>query len=328
MDTPLACAEDAPITAPVLAQHLQRQGTERELARLIEAIAEGSVAVALRLAQGRLTGDPTAVVGVNDSGDKQKALDMAAHDHFLALFRGLSVRSVLSEEADAVETLNPEGQYDIAMDPIDGSGSIGIGAPLGALFAIFPAGETFLRRGREMVAACYVSFGHSVDFGFSTGQGVAIAALDPVSGMYHVDAPDVRVKPETATVAFNASNHRRWPDALRGYIDGLIAGKDGPRGKDFNMRWIAAAVGDLHRILRQGGVFMYPADTRPAYTEGFLRLAYEAFPIAFLIEQAGGIASDGAGPILDRVPEHLHDRTPLYFGSSGEMTALLDTLNR
>jgi fructose-1,6-bisphosphatase I len=327
MDTPLTCQADGPITAPVLAQYLRQQGIERELARLIEVIAEGSVAVALRLAQGRLCGDPTAVVGTNESGDRQKALDMAAHEHFLALFRGVSVARVLSEEAEEVALLNPEGQFDIAMDPIDGSGSIGIGAPLGALFAIFPAGESFLRPGREMIAACYVSFGHSVDFGFSTGRGVAIAALDPVSGMYHVDAPEVRVKPATRTLAFNASNQRRWSAPLRSHIERLMQGAEGPCGKDYNMRWIAAAVGDLHRILRQGGLFLYPADSRPGYEAGFLRLAYEAFPIAFLIEQAGGLASDGAGAILDRVPEHIHDRVPLFFGSREEMLALQAALH-
>jgi fructose-1,6-bisphosphatase I len=156
---------------------------------------------------------------------------------------------------------------------------------------------------------------------------VAIAALDPVSGMYHVDAPEVRVKPATRTLAFNASNQRRWSAPLRSHIERLMQGAEGPCGKDYNMRWIAAAVGDLHRILRQGGLFLYPADSRPGYEAGFLRLAYEAFPIAFLIEQAGGLASDGAGAILDRVPEHIHDRVPLFFGSREEMLALQAALH-
>ncbi|ETX30828.1 class 1 fructose-bisphosphatase [Roseivivax isoporae] len=328
---PLRLSRDGAITAPTLAHHLeQRAGDAPQrvaLAALVAALAQGSIPLAGRLAQGHLTGDPTAVVGTNDSGDRQKALDMAAHDHFVALLRGLSVARVLSEEAETVIDLDPEGLFDVAMDPIDGSGSIGIGAPLGALFAIFPAGGSFLRSGREMIGAAYVSFGHSVDFGFSMGDGVSIATLDPVTGIFHVDSVDVRVTDETSTVAFNASNRKRWLPGLQSYVLDLLEGADGPRGRDFNMRWIAAAVGDLHRILRRGGLFMYPADTRPGYGGGFLRLAYEAFPIAYLVEQAGGAASDGRRPILDRIPAHPHDRVPLVFGSRAEVAVVADYLS-
>lgn len=321
--SPLLLGRDVAISAPKLTQHLaQWAGTDDRriaLSTLLAALAQGSVPLAGRLAQGHLTGDPTAVIGRNESGDKQKALDMAAHDHFIDLLRGLSVARVLSEEAEQVIELDPAGQFDVSMDPIDGSGSIGIGAPLGALFAIFPAGDSFLRPGREMMAAAYVSFGHSVDFGFSTGDGVAISTLDPVTATFHVDTPDVRLKQDTSTIAFNASNQNRWVPGLRSYVCDLLEGADGPRGRDFNMRWIAAAVGDLHRILRRGGLFMYPGDSRPGYESGFLRLAYEAFPIAYLIEQAGGAATDGRNPILDLTPAHLHDRVSLVFGSSKEV---------
>ena len=331
MQTPLKLDGDAPVTAPTLAAHLADWAGDdtarRALAALLIRLAEASVPLAARLAQGHLTGDPTHVIGTNDSGDKQKALDMGAHDHFIEVLRGMSVARILSEEAEEVEIIDPEGAFDLAMDPIDGSGSIGIGAPLGALFAIFPAGDSFLRKGREMIAACYVSFGHSVDFGFSTGAGVDIATLDPVTGVFHVDTTAVTIKPGTSTVAFNASNRRRWPEGLQRYTEDLLRGAEGPRGRDFNMRWIAAAVGDLHRILRRGGLFMYPGDTRPGYEEGFLRLAYEAFPIAYLIEQAGGTATDGQSAILDLSPAHLHDRVPLIFGSRDEVATLCDYLS-
>lgn len=325
MIAPLTLAQDRAISAPTLAQYLARWAADDRqtaLAALLAALAEGSIPLAGRLAQGHLTGDPTAVLGTNESGDKQKALDMAAHDHFVALLRGLSVARILSEEAEKVIELDPNGQFDVAMDPIDGSGSIGIGAPLGALFAIFPAGESFLRPGREMIAAAYVSFGHSVDFGFSAGDGVSIATLDPVTGTFHVDTTDVRLKDDTSTIAFNASNRKRWLGGLQTYVLDLLEGADGPRGRDFNMRWIAAAVGDLHRILRRGGLFMYPADNRPGYEDGFLRLAYEAFPIAYLIEQAGGAATDGTRAILDLTPAHLHDRVPLIFGNRNEVATV------
>jgi len=319
----LACDDDDRRGATVsdhLAHWAGRDAGRQALARLVSGIAEASVPVAARLARGRLPGDPTTVIGTNRSGDRQKALDVAAHDHFVEALKPLSVARVLSEEAEEVVSLDPAGRFDVAIDPIDGSGSIGIGAPLGALFCIFPAGETFLRPGRDIVAAGYVSFGHSVDFGFSVGDGVAIATLD--AGAFVVDAPAVTVPAETATIAFNASNHRRWDAGLRRYVDDLLAGADGPRGTDFNMRWIAAAVGDLHRILRRGGVFMYPGDSRAGYERGFLRLAYEAFPIAYLMQQAGGEATDGAGPILDLTPADPHARVPLFFGSATEVATL------
>ncbi|MGY6549152.1 MAG: class 1 fructose-bisphosphatase [Roseinatronobacter sp.] len=288
------------------------------LARLIGEIAQASIPLALRLAQGNLPGDPDAGVGRNVSGDRQKALDMAAHAHFLKIFAGLSVAHVLSEEADEVVLLDPEGLFDVAMDPIDGSGSIGIGAPLGALFCIFPRGETFLRSGRDILAASYVSFGHSLDFGFSLGDGVTIATCDPVTRVFHIDTLRVQLPESSSAIAYNASNLRHWPAGLQHLIRDLERGRTGPLGRDFNMRWIAAAVGDLHRILRKGGLFFYPADARSGYEAGLLRLAYEAFPIAFLIEQAGGVATDGRIPILERVPETLHAKVPLVFGTRRE----------
>ncbi|WP_425101110.1 class 1 fructose-bisphosphatase [Tropicibacter sp. S64] len=323
---PLALDRDEPITAQSLPEYLHHwagdDDARQALAALVLAMADEAVPLALRLAQGSLPGDPTHIVGENDSGDRQKALDVGAHDHMIDAFRGLRVAKVLSEEAEEVEEIDPNGIFDVAMDPIDGSGSIGIGAPLGALFAIFPAGESFLRKGREMLGAAYVSFGHSVDFGFSLGGGVVIATLDPVSGEYFIDATDVRVKEKTTTVAFNVSYYRRWSDGLQAYVRDVLDGSTGPRGMDFNMRWIAAAVGDLHRILRRGGLFMYPGDTRPGYGDGYLRIAYEAFPIAYLMEQAGGAATDGVTPILDLAPAHLHDRVPLVFGSAEEVNTV------
>lgn len=328
----LVLGSDAKITDPSLQEFLKAAaGTDQQslaLAELVLRIAQAGIPLSRRLAQGRLPGDPAARIGENSSGDAQKALDLGAHQHFLALFRDLPVAKVLSEEADAVVELDPDGLFDIAMDPIDGSGSIGIGAPLGALFCIFPRGESFLRPGRQAIAAAYLSFGHSVDFGFSLGDGVSIATLDPVSGQFHVGIPRAVLAPDSATIAFNASNQRHWPVGLQRYVADLLHGAEGPRARDFNMRWIAAAVGDLNRILHKGGVFFYPADRRPGYENGVLRLCYEASPIAFLIEQAGGAATDGAIPILDMIPDHPHQRVPLYFGARAEVATLGDYLSQ
>ena len=331
INTPLALATDPGITAPILTDFLADLAGDdpvcRDLATIIERFAMASLPIAARLAQGRLSGDPTAIVGRNLSGDKQQALDLAAHAHLLDALSSLPIATLVSEEAEQAIPLNPLGAYDLVMDPIDGSGSIGIGAPLGALFAIFPHGPSPLRRGRDIIAAGYLSFGHSVDLGFSMGNGVSIATLDPASGVFHVDSPRVTLGERTSTIAFNASNQRHWAAGLQRYVADLLAGADGPRGRDFNMRWIAAAVGDLHRILRRGGVFLYPADARAGYEQGFLRLLYEAGPIAYLIEQAGGAATDGQRPILDLVPEHLHARVPLFFGARSEIDLIATYLS-
>ena len=287
---------------------------------IIQAIARALPALSERLAAGRIPGDAAAIVGVNDSGDKQKALDVGAHEHMATALRAAGVRQMLSEEAVEIEYLNEDGNYDVAIDPIDGSGSIGIGAPLGVLFSILPASqEGFMRTGRSVVAAGYVSFGHSCDFGFSLGHGVNVATYDSSAAEFRITHENIKLKPDAKTIAYNASNMRHWPKGLQDYAQALMDGKDGPLGRNFNMRWLAAAVGELHRILLLGGMFMYPADRRAGYESGRLRLIYEAVPIAFLMEQAGGKATDGKTPILDMKPEALHQNTPLFFGSSNEV---------
>ncbi|MEI4473995.1 class 1 fructose-bisphosphatase [Frigidibacter sp. MR17.24] len=288
------------------------------------AIANALPALADRLAAGRLHGDPEAIVGTNDSGDQQKALDVGAHEHILAALRGTGVARVLSEEAEEICVLDPEGAWDVAMDPIDGSGSIGIGAPLGLLYTILPAGgpDSFLRPSSAVVAAGYASFGHSCDFGFSLGAGLHIATLDRELGQFRIARENVTMKSASSSVAYNASNERHWGPGLKAWVADMRAGKDGPMGKNFNMRWLGAAVGDLHRILLKGGVFLYPADGRPGYEQGRLRLLYEAAPMAFIVEQAGGRASDGHRPISEIVPTAPHQHCALIFGAADEVALI------
>ncbi|WP_199260732.1 class 1 fructose-bisphosphatase [Paracoccus binzhouensis] len=319
----LKLPNDGPATGRPLSDVLAGDGP----AAITLAIAQAQPALAARLAAGRLHGDPEAVVGTNDSGDRQKALDVAAHHHMLDALAAAGVGRVLSEEAEAVATLNPGGAWDVAMDPIDGSGSIGIGAPLGMLYSILPAApEGFLRKGRAVVGAGYASFGHSLDFGWSLGDGTHVAGFDAEAGLFRLTRERVQLKPTASTIAYNASNERHWSPGLQAWVQELRQGKDGPRGRDFNMRWLAAAVGELHRILLKGGAFLYPADRRPGYENGRLRLIYECCPIAFLIEQAGGIASDGCQPILDRQPQGLHEMVPLFFGAREEVETMLSHL--
>lgn len=312
----LTLPHDKPIAGDLLHVRLPDAGA----GRIVRHIAEALPAIADRLAAGLLPGDPAVLVGTNDSGDAQKALDVGAHEHMLAALSGCSIRHVLSEEAEAIVTLDPEGEFDVAMDPIDGSGSIGICALLGMLFVIYPAGDgSFRRPGTEAVAAGYACFGHSVDFVWSLGDGVHIATLDRKSDDFRIAAENITLRPETSMIAYNASNERFWRPGLQAYLRDVIEGKDGPRGKNFNMRWLAAAVGDLHRIMLKGGAFLYPQDRRKGYENGRLRLAYEAIPIAFIVEQAGGRASDGRNRILDLVPAVPHAFCPLIFGSADEV---------
>lgn len=320
----LRLPNDGPATGRPLAEVLAGDGP----AAIVAAVAAALPPLAARLAAGRLHGDPAALVGVNDSGDQQKALDVGAHEHMVAALAAAGVRRILSEEAEEIVEADPGGAFDVAMDPIDGSGSIGIGAPLGMLFCILPAApEGFARTGRAVVAAGYASFGHSLDFGWSLGDGVHVATWDAEAGLFRVVREKVVLKPASSTVAYNASNERHWPPGLQAWLADIRAGKDGPLGRDYNMRWLAAAVGELHRIVLQGGVFLYPQDRRPGYGNGRLRLAYEALPIAFLMEQAGGAATDGRQPILDRRPGGPHDFTPLIFGARDEVRTILDYLS-
>ncbi|KGJ03906.1 fructose-1,6-bisphosphatase I [Paracoccus halophilus] len=316
----LKLPNDGPATGRPVAHVLTGKGP----AAIVLALAQALPPVSARLAAGRLYGDPAHIVGVNDSGDRQKALDVAAHDHMLAALDAAGVRQVLSEEAENIIVLNPDGAFDVAIDPIDGSGSIGIGAPLGMLFSVLPAApQGFLRPGRAVVAAGYASFGHSLDFGWSLGDGVHIATYDAAADAFRLTRENIVLKPTASTIAYNASNERHWHEGLQAWLHDLRLGRDGPRGRDFNMRWLAAAVGELHRILLQGGAFLYPADRRAGYENGRLRLIYECVPIAFLIEQAGGAASDGRVAILDRQPDGLHDMTPLIFGARDEVETIL-----
>ncbi len=313
----LRLPDDRDSNAETLRTFLDRQPGNSAAAAVIMALAGCTASIAERLALGSLPGDPGAVVGTNESGDRQKALDVAAHLHVVEGLRSAGVRLLLSEEAEEVLTLNPQGSLDVAIDPIDGSGSIGTGAPLGTLFSILPASEEgFLRTGRNVIAAGYVSFGHSVDLGFSLGDGLHLAVFDRSAGEYRMWLENHRVPEKARTLAFNASNMRHWPCGIRRFSEDVLAGSEGPLGENFNMRWLAAAVGEFHRILLQGGLFFYPGDRRPGFESGRLRLIYEAVPIAFLIEQGGGQATDGIRPILDRMPGSLHENVPLIFGSS------------
>lgn len=297
-----------------------------EMARTIEQLAIVMAEVAQRIARGGIDENLADARGMNLGGDGQKALDVIADDAFMAALKQSDVRYYASEEQDDTVVLNPQGSLALAIDPLDGSSNIDTNVSIGTIFAIYDAEDTpeasFLRSGREIRAAGYSIFGPQCCLIISFGDGVLKYVFDPTTGQFMFTGKIKSVPEESTEYAINASNYRHWPAPVRAYIDDRVAGTDGPMEQDFNMRWIASLVAETHRILTRGGIFLYPSDARKGYEKGRLRLLYECAPIGFLIEQAGGRATDGTEPILDAVPDQLHARTSFVFGSANKVTRM------
>lgn len=291
--------------------------------RAVTALAAGGQAMAQLLADG--PGAHAQVVGANAGGDAQVALDVAAHRLFLERLGEAGVALCASEESDRAVLLDPTGAIAVALDPLDGSSNVANNVSVGTIFSILPMAEhrdPFLQAGHAQLAAGYLIYGPHTDLVLTLRDGTDLYTLDRTQGVFRLRASKVGIPEETSEFAINASNFRHWHGGIRHYIDHCLEGADGPREKDFNMRWIASLVAEASRILSRGGVFLYPRDTRFGYGKGRLRLLYEANPIALLVTQAGGRASTGFGDILDVVPSDLHERTPLIFGAAREVTRI------
>lgn len=296
------------------------------LNNLILRISEAAAALSLRIADGCIREDLAAGNSSNIHGEVQKHLDVLANEAFADAARISSVAYVLSEESEDVLLLNPDAMLALAIDPLDGSSNIAVNAAIGTIFSIVPtiAGEpqaTFNQGGRKQLAAGYVIYGAQVQLIITLGHGTHEFTLDRNSQEF-VKTGELKISEDTSEFAINVSNYRHWLTGYRNYIDDCLEGESGPRAKNFNMRWLAALVGETHRILTRGGIFMYPVDSRKNYEYGRLRLNYECSPIAFLIEQAGGSATDGHIPILDVVSSTVHQRSGFCFGASGEIAQL------
>ena len=258
-------------------------------------------------------------------------LDVMANDIFLRTNEwGGHLASMVSEELEAVYPIPaqyPRGRYLLVFDPLDGSSNIDVNGTAGSIFSVLrcpegvsePAIADFLQPGTAQVCAGYAIYGPSTMLVLTLGRGVFGFTLDRELGEFILSHPDLRIPPDTSEFAINASNERFWEPPVKRYISECLAGASGTRGKDFNMRWIAALVAEVHRILLRGGLFMYPKDSKDPARAGRLRLLYEANPMAFLVEQAGGAASTGRGRILDVEPEGLHQRAPVILGSKNEV---------
>lgn len=315
-----------------LGHQLSSAGAPGSLITLIECIAVAGKDIAYRLQRGALSGVLGSAGEQNVQGETQKKLDVISNDVLKEyLLDSGVVRALASEEEESFVTGSPQGEYLVLFDPLDGSSNIDINSMVGTIFSVFadPGSETvdtvdFLQPGREQLAAGYILYGPSVMLVITTGAGVEMYTLDHGTGEYVLTVPQVQIEKDTREFAVNMSNQRFWAEPMQRYVADLLAGGDGPRNKNFNMRWVAAMVADVHRILCRGGLFAYPWDTREPGKPGKLRLMYEANPMALLVEQAGGAACTDRGPILDIQPEGIHQRVPVILGAANEVATCLE----
>ena len=308
----------------------QGQLADEQLLTLLETVADTCVGISQAVRQGALSGVLGAAGSGNVQGEEQQKLDVIANQ---ALLSGCEWRGVLagmaSEEMADPYPIPPghrQGPYLLLFDPLDGSSNIDVNISVGTIFSVLRKAvnaplstEHFLQPGVNQVAAGYVLYGPQTMLVLTTGHGVSGFTFDRDSGAFLLTHPSLTVAPGCKEFAINMSNQRHWEAPVQRYINELLAGSDGPRGKDFNMRWVASMVAEVHRILMRGGVFSYPRDARDPAKPGKLRLMYEANPMSFLIEQAGGAASDGHRRILDIEPQGLHQRVAVFLGAQEEV---------
>jgi fructose-1,6-bisphosphatase I len=321
-------------SVPTLAEHLaawaQDSPQRMAIAHTVNTLARACGSISQLVGAGALAGALGATRKDHGAGDVQKELDVLANDMLVAGLRDAPVAALASEEIAEPIELNPHGTLLVAVDPLDGSSNIDTNVSVGTIFSILRAptegsrcdADAFLQTGVRQVAAGYVIYGPQTALVLTVGAGTHVFTLDRPSATFHLTSQHVRVPATTQEFAINASNHRYWDEPIRIYVDDCLKGAEGPRGADFNMRWIASMVAEAHRVLSRGGIYLYPADIRNGYSQGRLRLIYEANPIAWLIEQAGGAASTGHRRILDVQPRSLHQRIPLLFGSREEVARL------
>ncbi|MBE1300898.1 MAG: class 1 fructose-bisphosphatase [Alteromonadaceae bacterium] len=315
-----------------LNSQLQEDGAPLELILLIRTLLAGCKEISFRVGQGELAGVLGSTLSDNVHGERQKKLDVISNQIIKDILKESGyVKAISSEEEDDVVPCHPEGKYLVSFDPLDGSSNTDINSLIGTIFSILHAPQwmepddpsAFLQPGTQMVAAGYVLYGPSTMLVLTTGRGTHIYTLDKTHGGFLLTKDNVQVPEDTKEFAINMSNQRHWEPPVQEYVSDLLAGETGPRGKNYNMRWVAAMVGDIHRLLCRGGIFAYPYDNRDPKKAGKLRLLYEANPMSFLMEQAGGMASTGQKRIMEIMPKEIHQRVPVVMGSKNEVEAMV-----
>lgn len=311
-----------------LFQHLRNESVEAPLIQLLESVTNASKEIAFRVRQGALAGVLGSTQDENIQGETQKNLDVISNQLLKDLLLACpQVRALASEEEDTVVAGNANGEFIIAFDPLDGSSNIDINGQIGTIFSIYRAQENiaandeaqFRQKGEQQVCAGYVLYGPSTLLVITTGKGTHAFTLDATKGTFLLTANNINIPADTKEFAINMSNQRFWSDNMRRYINDLVLGESGPRGKNFNMRWNAAMVGDVHRVISRAGIFLYPSDNRNPKQPAKLRLLYEANPMAMLIENAGGKAWNENQRILEIEPRELHERVAVILGSANEV---------
>lgn len=324
-------AEHTTLVQFLIEERRRHPSASGDLNALILDVALACKAISKKVAVGAL-GDMLGTAGqTNVQGEVQQKLDVVANDYFIrATEWNGHVAGLVSEEMEEPYRLPekyPRGKYLLVFDPLDGSSNIDVNVSVGSIFSILrapepgrdPAPEDFLQPGSAQVCAGYAIYGPSTVLVLTVGRGVHAFTLDPGLGEFILTRPDIRLPATASEFAINASNQRFWEPAVQRYVDECLAGAAGPRGKDYNMRWVASLVAETHRILTRGGVFLYPRDSKSATGEGRLRLLYEANPVAMIIEQAGGTASTGRERVLELLPQRIHQRVPFMFGPHEEV---------
>ena len=297
-----------------------------ELAQVIETIGNTCKDIDQLLQKGALAGVLGSAQHENVQGEEQKKLDVISNDYLIdALKVHPHVGGLASEELDEFTPAQENGEFLVLFDPLDGSSNIDINMCVGTIFSILPAknavtkAEDFMQAGTNQVAAGYVLYGPSTMMALTVGAGVVFFTFDPETQEFLLTSENIQVAADTKEYAINASNQRHWEEPVKRYIAELQDGKTSVRGKDFNMRWVACMVGDIHRILCRSGIFLYPYDTKDPKKAGRLRLMYEANPMSMLMEQAGGASTTGRVRILEIQPTELHQRVPVVIGSKNEV---------
>ncbi|MBP8171808.1 MAG: class 1 fructose-bisphosphatase [Pseudomonas sp.] len=317
-----------------LIEQTRCNNTPADLRFLIEVVARACKEISHAVSKGALGGVLGSMETENIQGEVQKKLDVLSNEILLEANEwGGHLAGMASEEMDNAYQIPgqyPKGAYLLVFDPLDGSSNIDVNVSVGTIFSVLRCPdrngnegdlgeEAFLQKGTEQVAAGYAIYGPQTMLMLTLGDGVKGFTLDRELGSFVLTHDNIRVPESTAEFAINMSNQRHWEAPVSRYVEELLAGKNGPLGKNYNMRWVAAMVADVHRILTRGGLFMYPRDSREPEKPGKLRLMYEANPMSFIIEQAGGMATNGHQRILDIQPTSLHQRVAVFLGSKQEV---------
>ena len=322
------------LTRYLVEQQRQDGHIPPELRLLLEVVARACKSISQAVNKGAIGGE-ASILGTagseNVQGEVQKKLDIIANDVLIEANEwGGHLAAMASEEMDSIHVVPnryPQGEYLLLFDPLDGSSNIDVNVSIGTIFSVLkkPEGDAgveeadFLQAGNKQVAAGYCVYGPQTTLVLTVGDGVAMFTLDREQGSFVLTEENIQIPADTQEFAINMSNMRHWDEPVKRYIDECLQGKEGPRGKNFNMRWIASMVADVHRILTRGGLFMYPWDKREPEKAGKLRLMYEANPMSWLIEQAGGASTNGKQRIMDLQPSKLHERVSVVLGSKNEV---------